>query len=100
MKKLLSSLLILCTLLLVGCNSGTHSRGLFEGTVIGQTEAAVTERYGKPDASDSKDDQKHKLSYKTRTFDPDNANRVDAETIVTFEKNKDGQFIATSVAFL
>jgi hypothetical protein len=100
MKKLLASFVVLCALLLYGCSGGTHSRGLFEGTVMGQTETAVTERYGKPDTSDVNDDKKHKLTYKTRTFDPDNANRVDTETIVTFEKNKDGQFVATAVAFL
>jgi hypothetical protein len=87
-------------LLLYGCGGGTHARGLFEGTVIGQSESAVIERYGKPDAADNKDEKVHKLSYKARTFDPDNANRVDAETIVTFEKGKDGQFVATSIAFL
>lgn len=100
MKKILSTLLLFCMFSLYGCSGGTHARGLFEGAVVGQTESAVTERYGKPESSETKDEKIHKFSYKARTFDPDNGNRVDAETIVTFEKNKEGQFVATSIAFL
>ncbi len=70
--------------LLSGCIDSTYSRGLFEGYVVGQTEEQVVDKVGKP-TSQEKSGDAVKWVYKKRTFDPDNMNAVDANTIVVFQ---------------
>jgi protein involved in sex pheromone biosynthesis len=98
MKRILAILLIACGLILSGCG-GSHSRGLFEAQVAGQTEEEVIKRVGKPDSVDKSNEKLVKLIYKGRTFDSNGNGLKDNEAVITLEKDKDGKYVATSVYF-
>ena len=83
---------------LTACNFG-HTRGMFSGKVIGKTEAEIIDTYGQPATVDRSDPERPQLVYKVKTFDPDNANRIDPETIVFLSKEKDGRLIANDVGY-
>ena len=83
---------------LSACNAG-HTRGMFSGKVIGKTEAEIIDTYGQPAIVDRSDPEHPQLVYKAKTFDPDNANRIDPETIVFLAKEKDGRVIANDIAY-
>ena len=71
-----------------GCKSeGGHARGLFSGYVMEKTEEEVAAKVGKPDSVDASNPNTPKWIYKKRTFDPDNLNQVDNETILIFQKD-------------
>lgn len=86
------------TLLLAGCNSGGHTRGMFNGYVVGKTEAEIVDRFGKPVNIDRSDPEAPVIVYKEKTFDTDNGNRTDPETLIMLSK-KDGKLVATDVSF-
>jgi hypothetical protein len=90
--------LTLITLVLSACG-GSYSRGIFEGRVSGQTEAKVIEQVGKPDVADTSNPAQHKFIYKGRTFDSNANGQKDNDAIITFEKDKDGNYVATGVYF-
>ena len=56
-------------------------------------------KVGKPDAVDSSNPNTLKWVYKRKTFDPDNSNQVDNETILIFQKDKGGKFKVSQVVF-
>jgi hypothetical protein len=87
------------TLFLTACGGGSYSRGIFEGRVTGQTEEAVIEQVGKPDVAETSDAKQHKFIYKGRTFDTNANGQKDNEAIITFEKDKNGKYVATGVYF-
>jgi hypothetical protein len=99
MKKTIISLLLTCALFITGCSGGSYSRGIFEGQVNGQTEAEVIKRVGEPDTIDSSNAASHKFFYKGRTFDTNASGQKDVEAVITFEKDKDGKYVATGVYF-
>jgi hypothetical protein len=99
MKNVLTAVLATSLLALVACSAGSYSRGIFEGRVAGQSEDAVIEAVGKPDIADTSNDKVHKFVYKARTFDTNANGQKDVEAVIIFEKNTDGKFVATTVAF-
>lgn len=99
MKQLLTAVLSISLLTLAACSSGSYSRGIFEGRVAGQSEESVIEAVGKPDVSDTTNDKVHKFVYKARTFDTNANGQKDSEAVIIFEKNPQGKFVATTVAF-
>ena len=86
-------------LVLTACGGGGHTRGMFTGYVMGKTEAEIVDKYGEPAAVDHSSPEKAVIVYKTKTFDPDNANRTDPETVVYLQKGKDGKLTAVDVLY-
>ena len=78
---------------------GGQPRGLFTGYVTDKTEEEVAAKVGKPDSVDSSKPSTLKWIYKRKTFDPDNLNQVDNETILIFQKDASGKFKVTQVVF-
>lgn len=99
MKQLFTAIVAVSLLALAACSSGSYSRGIFEGRVAGQSEEQVIEAVGKPDVSDTTNDKVHKFVYKSRTFDTNANGQKDNEAVIIFEKNPEGKFVATTVAF-
>ncbi len=79
--------------------SGGQQRSLFTGYVTDKTEEEVTAKVGKPDSVDTGNPNTPKWIYKKKTFDPDNQNRVDDETILIFQKDASRKFKITQVVF-
>ncbi len=73
-----------------GCGGGGHPRGQFTGYVMDKTEEEVTSKVGKPDAVDNTSARIAKWTYKNKTFDPDNNNQSDKETILTLTRDAAG----------
>jgi hypothetical protein len=94
---------VLCGFLLAvsGCSGGGggQQRGLFTGAVTDKTEAEVESKFGKPASVDASGSSTLKWTYKRLTFDPDNQNQVDNETILIFQKDAAGKFKVTQVIF-
>ena len=86
-------------LALAGCSGGTHSRGQFTGHVVGSTEEQITSKLGKPEEVDNKDPNKPRWIYKSKTFDPDNFNKVDEKVMIILEKNAEGKLVGRDVIF-
>jgi len=86
-------------LIMAGCSAGTHSRGQFTGHVVGSTEEQITSKLGKPEEIDSKDPNRPRWTYKGKTFDPDNFNKVDEKVIIILEKNAEGKLVGRDVIF-
>jgi hypothetical protein len=89
----LLALTVLAGLLVAGCGKGSeggHQRGLFVGSVKDKSEEEVAGKYGKPDVVDNANPNTPKWVYKRKTFDPDNQNQVDNETILIFQKDPAG----------
>jgi hypothetical protein len=85
----------------VACSpgGGGQQRGLFIGYVTDKTEEEVSAKIGKPDSVDASKPNTPKWIYKKKTFDPDNQNQVDNETILIFQKDANGTFKCTQVIF-
>jgi hypothetical protein len=100
MKAILIAALCGLTIALAGCGGqdGGQQRGLFTGAVTDRTEEEVAQKFGKPDAVDSTG-ATIKWTYKRKTFDPDNQNQVDNETILIFQKDASGKFKVKQVVF-
>lgn len=86
---------------LAGCSGGGggQQRGLFQGYVNDKTEEEVVAKVGKPDSVDNSKPNAPRWIYKRKTFDPDNQNQVDNETILIFQKDASGKFKVTQVVF-
>ena len=85
---------------LPACSGGSgQQRGLFQGYVIGKTEEDVVAKVGKPDSIDTSKPDTPRWIYKKKTFDPDNQNQVDNETILIFRKDATRKFKVTQVIF-
>ena len=93
-------LIVAIALFLAACNRASgHTRGMFSGQVIGKTEAEIVDKYGQPASADRSRPDMQVLTYKAVTFDPDNENKPDAETVIYITKGKDGKLIASDIAF-
>ena len=84
---------------LAACTDSGHTRGMFTGKVMGKTEAEIVEQYGPPASIDRKNPDAPVLRYTSKTFDPDNSNRPDPETLIFMAKDKDGKVKATDIDF-
>lgn len=84
---------------LAACSSNGHTRGMFTGKVIGKTEAEIVDTFGPPVSVDRKSPDAPVMHYTQKTFDPDNSNRPDPETLIYLAKDKDGKVVAAEVGF-
>ena len=86
---------------LAACSGGGggQQRGLFQGYVTDKTEEEVVAKVGKPDSVDASKPATPRWIYKKKTFDPDNQNQLDNETILIFQKDASGKFKVTQVIF-
>ena len=99
MRNLLMAAICGAILTLAGCADGGQPRGLFTGYVTDKTEEEVVAKVGKPDAIDTSKPTTPRWVYKRKTFDPDNLNQVDNETILIFQKDASGKFKVAQVIF-
>jgi hypothetical protein len=100
MKALLAAAACGIVLVLSACSgSGGQQRGLFVGYVTDKTEEEVVAKVGKPDSIDASKPSTPRWIYKKKTFDPDNLNQVDDETILIFQRDASGKFKVTQVIF-
>ena len=99
MRNLLMAAICGAILTLAGCADGGQPRGLFTGYVTDKTEEEVVAKVGKPDAIDTSKPATPRWVYKRKTFDPDNQNQVDNETILIFQKDPSGKFKVAQVIF-
>ena len=90
--------LVAASLALAACTGG-HTRGMFSGKVLGKTEAEIIDTYGPPASIDRKNPDSPVILYTKKTFDPDNSNRPDPETLIFLAKDKDGKIVAADVDF-
>lgn len=79
--------------------AGGYQRGLFQGYVVGSTEAEIESKIGTPDSVDKSDAKAPRWVYNKKTFDPENANLTDARTIVVFQQGADGKLKGSDVIF-
>lgn len=86
-------------LVLSGCSGGGQQRGLFTGYVMDKTEEEVVAKVGKPDSIDASNPNTPRWTYRKKTFDPENQNLVDNETILILQKGAGGKFKVTQVIF-
>ena len=80
-------------------SGGGHQRGLFTGSVMDKASEEVEGKYGKPATVESPNPNTQRWTYKRITFDPDNQNLVDNETILILQKDASGKFKVTQVVF-
>jgi hypothetical protein len=101
MKSILAAMLLGLVLALSGCGAkdGGQQRGLFTGAVTDKAPEEVEGKFGKPASIETPSANTLKWTYKRITFDPDNQNIVDNETILIFQKGADGKFKVTQVIF-
>ena len=85
---LASALVVAIALALGACGvGGGYQRGIFTGYVVGVDEEDIVSKVGKPDRIDSANPNAPKWIYQKKTFDPDNGNKADDETIVVMTKD-------------
>jgi len=83
------------------CSSGGYQRGIFQGYVVDATEEEIVSKIGKPVRVDAADPAAPRWYYTKKTFDPDNMNKVDEQTVVVLKKDpKTGQLRGAEVLFL
>jgi len=99
MRALLVAAICGVFLTLAGCADGGQQRGLFVGYVTDKTQEEVAAKVGKPDSVDTSNPSTLKWIYKRKTFDPDNQNQVDNETILIFQKDASGTLKVRQVVF-
>ena len=99
LQKFLRAVLAAGLLVVVGCGAGTRSRGQFTGYVVGSTEEEISSKLGKPAEVDAKEPNRPRWTYKAKTFDPDNSNKVDEKVIIILEKNAGGKLVGKDVIF-
>lgn len=100
LRRLALLLLAVAALVLGGCTGAGYSRGLFQGFVVNKTEAEIIDQMGKPLEIDRKNPESPVLVYKEKTFDENNGNRVDPETLIYLHKDdKSGKVVAYDLSF-
>lgn len=85
---------------LAACSGGGYARGIFQGYVIGKTEAEIVEKVGKPDNIERKSTDAIRLVFNKKTFNPDDSNREDQQTIVVLSRDANGKLIASDIEYL
>jgi hypothetical protein len=100
MRAFVAAVVCGAAIILAACSGGGgQQRGLFVGYVTDKTEEEVVAKVGKPDSIDNSKPNTPRWTYKKKTFDPDNQNQVDNETILIFQKDTSGKFKVTQVIF-
>ena len=99
MKAILVAAACGVVLALTGCSDGGQPRGLFTGYVTDKTEEEVVAKVGKPDSIDNSKPNTPRWIYKRKTFDPENLNQVDNETILIFQKDAADRLKVSQVIF-
>ena len=97
-RTLQTAFLVLAIAVAAGCSGGTHSRGQFNGYVVGVGSEDIESKMGKPVSIDAANPDKPRWVYQKKTFDPDNFNQVDEKTIIILEK-KNGKLVGVDVLF-
>ncbi len=97
-RILKTAFLVLAIAVAAGCSGGTHSRGQFNGYVVGVGAEDIESKMGKPVTIDAANPDKPRWVYQKKTFDPDNFNQVDEKTIIILEK-KNGKLVGVDVLF-
>ncbi len=85
---------------LTACGGGGYTRGVFYGYVVGKTEAEITEKVGKPDSIERKGPDAVRLVFSKKTFNPDDGNRDDLQTIVILSRDAKGNLLGSDVEYL
>lgn len=85
---------------LAACSGGGYARGIFHGYVIGKSEAEIVEKVGKPDSVEQKGADNTRLVFKKKTFNPEDGNREDQQTIVVLSRDAQGKLIASDIEYL
>jgi hypothetical protein len=100
MKAFMAAAACGVVLALSGCSGqvGGTARGLFIGYVTDKTEEEVVAKVGKPESVDTKSNTL-RWTYKKKTFDTDNQNQIDDQTILIFQKDASGKFKVVQVIF-
>ena len=100
MRALLAAAILGAVVVLAACSGGGgQQRGLFVGYVTDKTEEEVVAKVGKPDSIDASSPNTPKWIYKRKTFDPDNNNQVDPETVLILQKDASGKLKVVQVVF-
>ena len=101
-RQLAAALAAAAAFALAACGpSGGYQRGIFTGYVVDTPEEDIVSKIGKPERVDASDPNAPKWHYKKKTFDPDNMNKSDDETIVVLKKDPaTGKFKGAEVLFL
>ena len=101
-RQLALALVAAAALAVAGCGpTGGYQRGIFMGYVVDTPEDELLSKIGKPDRVDASDPNAPKWHYKKKTFDPDNMNKVDEETVVVLKKDPaTGKLKGAEVLFL
>jgi hypothetical protein len=96
-RALKTATVIVALAALAGC-SGSYSRGMFTGYVIGTPAEEIESKVGKPATIDAANPDKPRWVYEKKTFDPDNMNKVDDKTIIILER-QDGKLVGADILF-
>ncbi len=100
MRAILAGVALGIGFALAACSGdGGQQRGLFTGYVMDKTDVEVEGKFGKPAAVESVNPNTQKWIYKRITFDPDNQNHVDNQTILILQRDAAGKFKVTQVVF-
>lgn len=99
LRRLVAGFLAFATLTLAACGSAGFSRGIFQGYVVGKTEAEIVSQMGTPAEVDRSKPESPVLVFKEKTFDPDNGNKIDPVTFVYLRKNDKGAVVAYDIGF-
>lgn len=99
-RRIALAFLATFALALGGCGGAGYSRGVFQGFVVGKTEAEIIDQMGNPSTVDRANPESPVLVYREKTFDADNGNRLDPETLVYLRKDdRSGKVTAYDLGF-
>ncbi len=86
-------------ILSAGCSDSGHPRGMFTGRVMDKTEEEVVADIGTPASIDKSNPERLKYVYKRKTFDPDNMNTPDNETILILKRDASGKMKVVEISY-
>ena len=87
--RTIAAIVLALTTLIAGCGN-VYSRDDFTAAINGKTAEEIEKQYGSPDSVDDDAPAKPIWTYKHKTFDLSNQNKVDSRTRIFFERQGDG----------
>ena len=90
---------ILAVCLALGACAEKMNRDDFAQLIKGKTEQDVLKNAGKPATKDESQSNQHVWTYKSRTFDVQQGNKTDNETVVIFTPGGEGKWTVAEVKF-